>query len=55
VPGPLANARPDLAQRVPLANAPMPPVMPPDIAAARAQQLNPAVARARMLQPNYYS
>ncbi len=34
VPGPLA-ARPDLAQRVPLANAPTPPVMPPEILAQR--------------------
>ena len=33
VPGPLAaNARPDLAQRVPLASAPLPPVKPTDIA-----------------------
>jgi hypothetical protein len=51
--GPLA--RPDLAQRVPLANAPTPPVMPPDVAAARAAAANPsAAARARMLRPPYY-
>jgi hypothetical protein len=36
VPGPMA--RPDLAQRVPLGNAPMPPTMPDDIAAARRQR-----------------
>ena len=57
VPGPLAaNARPDLAQRAPLANAPMPPVMPPDVAAARAAAANPAAAaRSRLLRPPYYA
>jgi hypothetical protein len=52
-PGPMA-ARPDLAQRVPLANTPTPPIMPPDIAAARAAA-DPRTARARILQPRYYT
>jgi hypothetical protein len=43
-------------QRVPLDQTPGPPVMPPDIAAARAAAArDPRVARARMLQPNYYT